>query len=177
MGDDIGNILYVLIILLSVVFSAFKKKKKPAAPSVPQNKKSRPSFDPMKELETFLENFEDEKQSSEKQRIPEVEIIKDEERVIAEEKEEVYNPFMQHLDDERFQEAVPQTFSDDVLISDDIKDIAPLNNSDNTESSTERSFDEQIEYEKSLRKKSEFFKKFNAKDAIIYSAIINRPYQ
>ena len=177
MGDDIGNILYVLIILLSVVFSAFKKKKKPATPSVPQGKKNRPMFDPMKELETFLENFEDKKQSPEKEIIPEVEIIKDEEFVPTVEKEEVYNPYMQQLDDRRFQEAVPQTFSDDKLISDDIKDVAQQNNTDNIELSTERSFDEQIRYEKSLRKRNKILNKFSAKDAIIYSAIINRPYQ
>ena len=176
MGDDIGNILYVLIVLLSVIFGAFKKKKKPIAPP-PQEKKERPSFDPMEELETFLERFDDNKKAPENEEIPEIVLKEDEESVYPTEQEEVKNPYMQHLDDERFSEAVPQTFSDEGIYSDDIKDIAPQNGNDNTELVTERTFDEQILYEKGLVKRSKYLKQFNAKDAIIYSAIINRPYQ
>lgn len=175
--DDIGNILYILIVLLSIIFGAFKKKKKPVAPP-PQEKQKRPSFDPMEELETFLERFDDNKQTEEKEEVPDVVLKEDTDFTPSMEREEVKNPYMRHLDDERFNEAVPQTFSDELIYSDDIKDVAPDTGIDNADLTTERTFDEQIEFEKKMRARNKYnLKKFNAKDAIVYSAIINRPYQ
>ncbi len=176
MGDDIGNIIYVVVILLSLIFSAFKKKKKPVAPPVPQQEKKRPSFDPLKELETFLEMYDDKEQKPIQQEVEIPEVLIKEDYVAPTVKEE-QNTYMEYLEDERFQEAVPQTFSEDKLYSDDIKDIAPPEGSDNIEFSTERTFDEQIQYEKDLKRRCKVLKNFNVKDAVIYSVIINRPYQ
>jgi hypothetical protein len=176
--DDIGNILYILLILLSVIFSAFRKKKKPTVPPPSPEQKQRPQFDPMKELETFLEKFEDEKKPQEKEVAQEMYVEEDEEiEVLEKEIVEEKNPYMQHLDDRRFQEAAPQTFSDDLLISDDINDVTSQLDSGTNEIDAAIKANDSSIFNKQVKKRKMVLKNFNAKDAIIYSAIINRPYQ
>ena len=148
------------------------------APPPPQEKSQRPSFDPMEELETFLEKY------TEPEKEKEI-LIEDEEEIEVLEEEpvtpvttrEVQNQYMQHLEDERFKEAVPQTFSDEKIYSDDVKDVVPNTGSDNIESSTVASAIKKSGTMLNMKKRKIVLKNFNARDAIIYSAIINRPYQ
>ncbi|MFW5657278.1 MAG: hypothetical protein ACOC31_02730 [Bacteroidota bacterium] len=173
--DDIGNFLYILIILLSVIFSAFTRKKKRA----PEDERTTSIPDPMEEFKRLFGDTHDEEEVMYEER------YEPQQEEVQVDRNKKYDPFVPVEEVPRPtktvmpEETMPQTFSEKKFFAEERHDKAGSFQNDNKKSVFSNEISDEImqgTIGDETGRVYDFTEAFDARKAIIYDAILNRPY-